>query len=154
MRGLNYGTSTGELLIDGTSLHCPAWVATDLTPLWLPGEVRGSDRLLPGVVGVKPYRRRLTVTSVDLPMIVTGHVQPDGTLNEDGWAGLQENLAQLSSWVTDSPADDGTWPAELIMPDGSSRTADVHVLALRLGELGIGATLASIELSIPAGRFG
>ncbi len=151
--GINHGTTTGELVIGAVNLHCPAWCALNLIELWVPGDVRGSDRIIPGAAGVRPYRRRLTVTEFDIEMVITGFVDPAGVVNADPWVGLEENINALKALVTDSPDADGTWPATLTMPSTEERTADVHVLALRIGELGIGATLAALEISIPQGVF-
>lgn len=157
-----YG-ATGTLTIDGVSLNCPAWDAFDLSGLWIEGSVRGSDRLIPGAAGVLPFRRRRTVTTYQLPLIIVGMVDENGADYEDAMAGLELNLETLRSGVIEpTNTGDGTRAAVLSMPSGASRTADVHVLELtvspvaarRQGTIVTHARVrAVLELSVPAGRF-
>lgn len=159
MRGLNGVGCTGTLTIDGVLLNTPAWDITDLTTLWVETTVRGNDRLLPGVAGVIPYRRRLDVMSYSLPMLVSGDVNEDGDDYPDAWVGLETNLQTLyDDVVQPTNVGDGTRPAVLTMPSGLERCADVHVLGLRVSSaVGAGTRQALVravlQLSIPAGRF-
>lgn len=158
-RGLNGYGCTGTLTIDGVLLNTPAWDCTDLTTLWVEATVRGGDRLLPGVPGVIPYRRRLDVTTYALPMLISGDVDQDGTDYPNAWVGLETNMDVLwSDVVAPTNTGDGTRPAVLTMPSGLERTADVHVLGLRVSSA-VGASTdhalvrAVLQLSVPAGRF-
>ena len=149
----DYGC-TGSLSIDGVSLNCPAWDLPDLTDLWLPGAVRGDDRLLPGVVGVKAYKRRVTITQHSLPFLIVGDVDRLGNTYSDPWVGLQTNLAYLRTNVADpTNLTDGTRTGTLTMPDGTTRTADLHVLGIVKGQVLAGRMRATLELSIPGGVF-
>lgn len=140
------------LTIDGVPLPCPAWEVRSLLPLWQGPALRGGDRLLPGVVGVKPYRRRATVTTKTLELTIYGDVDPDGAPNADVRAGLEANVDYLRANVADpTNLGDGTRTAVLHLPSGATRTGAVHVLALDLGELGPTSVRATLDLSIPGG---
>lgn len=144
----------GVLSIDGVLLNCPAWDIVDLSDLWLGGDIRGDDRLLPGVGGVIAYPRRFTVTRHSLPMAIDGSVDQLGQENADPWVGLQDHIEYLRANVVDpTGVGDGTRPAVLQMPDGTGRYADVHVLRLIKGDIVEGRLLATLEISIPAGVF-
>lgn len=152
--GVTCDTCTGELVIAGVSMHNEAWCVLDLTELWLPGDLRGSDRLLPGVVGVKPYRRRLTVTAHSLPMVLAGDVDRFGADQADPWEGLQANIDYLRANVVDpTNTGDGTRVATLTMPSGAVRSAAIHVLDLQLGVKVAGRARATLDISIPGGAF-
>lgn len=118
----------GDLSISGVSLNTPAWMTLNLERLWYQPDVRGEDRLVPGVTGVIPYRRRITSTTYELEFFIVGDCDQAGTPHADGLLGLQANLEYL--WVnvfTPLAAHPGTRPASLILPSGSTRTANVHV---------------------------
>lgn len=145
---------SGALEINGISMHTPAWTVVDLTMLWMGAEIRGGDRLLPTVPGVIPYRRRMTVTQHSLPMVIVGYVDESGTPYSDPWEGLEANIDYLRGWIVDpTNVGDGTLPAELTMPSGVTRTADIHVVALSLGNISKAMMRATLEISIPQGVF-
>lgn len=155
---VGYGCS-GVLTIDGTLLNCAAWDITDLTPLWANFEIRGDDRVLPGVPGVIAYRRRMTVTAYSLNMFISGDVDRTGAPYGDAWEGLEANVEYLRSHVAQpTNVGDGTRAGVLTMPSGATRTADVHVLGITTGEVSAAGSKhallrATLELSVPAGRF-
>ncbi len=144
------------LEIDGIPLATPAWEITDLSELLNGPDVRGSDRVLPGVAGVVALRRRVTVSVRTLPMVIYGDRDWNGDSYEDGHDGVETNLAYLvDNLCIPTDTGDGTLPAVLYLIGGGVRTADVHVLspihtATELGPAGLRATL---DLSIPAGYF-
>ena len=157
--GLNGYGCTGNLTIGGIDLNCPAWDITDLTPLWAEFDVRGDDRLLPGVAGVIPYRRRLDVTTHALAMLISGDVDRFGAVNANAWIGLEQNVAYLrANVVNPTNVGNGTRAAVLTMPSGATRNADVHALGLRVSSA-VGARSehalikAVLQISIPAGVF-
>lgn len=146
-------THAEYLAINAVPLATPAWVITDLTPLWEGAEVRGDDRLLPGVAGVKKYRRRATVTRKALPMLVFGQFDQDGNAYADPRAGLWTNIAYLRTNVVDpTNIGDGTREAVLHGPGGVTVSGDVHVISpLKLTILGTITMRAVLEISIPGG---
>lgn len=155
---INYGCM-GTLTIGSTSMNCPAWDLSDLSPLWIDNQQRGQDRLLPGVAGVIPYRRRLTVSEHVLEMVIVGDTTPGGAAIADAWEGLQANVEILRANVVDpTNVGDGTRAATLTMPNGTTRTANIHVLGMRVAKIE-GAEGAysmmngALTISIPTGRF-
>lgn len=154
----NYGC-TGILTINSIALNCPAWDIADLTPLWIEASQRGQDRLLPGVAGVIPYRRRLTVTEHVLEIVIVGDSTSTGTPVADAWDGLQANVEALRAGVVDpTNTGDGTRSATLLMPNGATRTASIHVLGMRVARVegadGVFSVLnGALTISIPTGRF-
>lgn len=150
---LDYTSCDGTLAIDGHELSTPAWHTPDLSDLYGTPAVRGSDRVLPGVVGVRAYRRRATVTLRSLPFLVTGQVDRFGTPYADPDDGLQTNLAYLlANVLLPTNTGDGTRSLVWTLVDASTITADVHVLGLGSRRRLPGALLkTTIELSDPSG---
>lgn len=154
----NYGC-TGTLTIGGVLLNCPAWDIPDLTTLWIEAAQRGDDRLIPGVAGVIPYRRRLTTTEHTLAMVIVGDSTSGGVLVTNAWQGLEANVGYLRDYVVDpTNIGDGTRFAILTLPSGAVRTANIHVTGMRVssaeGADGLFTVLnAAMTISIPTGRF-
>lgn len=157
MTALHVSYADGNLEIDSVPLRGPAWNVTDLTDLWQYGDRRGQDRIIPGAAGVRPYRRRRTVTAYSLPMVIIGDVDPNGDPYDgcdDVWVGFETNYAGLvSALVSDPGTVAGTRTAVLTMPSGATRTGDVHVTGIILGQGFNGRALATLELSLPNGQL-
>lgn len=144
--------------IDGEPLNNAfgAWLTPDLSVLTGDPEQRGSDRLIPGIQGVRAYKRRSTVTRYSLPLLVTGAVRYDGTLAAS-WSDfdglLVANLRRLKTNVTlPTNAGDGTRSVTVDWADGTSITVDAHCGPLR-GTIRPRAILrATLELSVPGGE--
>ena len=140
-----------------TRMDTPAWYVTDLTELWMPPAQRGSNVIIPGAHGTRPYRRMKTETDVGLPMVISGAVDQFGTPFGNVLEGLRLNLEWLGENVVDPPPDgSATRSATLTSPDGLSLlTADVQVLALDRGSEHLDelVTRAVLHVRIPAGRF-
>lgn len=144
----------GQFVINGVDMITPAWEVVDLTSLWLTPRVRGSDRLIPGINGVRPFKRRTTVTEHNLPFVVVGGFDQAGVALADPWAGLQANIDYLRLNVVDpTGVTDGTRVATLTMPSGAVRTADIHVLGMTPGERVKWIAKFTLDISIPAGGF-
>ena len=148
-------TETEYLEIGGVPLATPAWVIVDLTPMWEGSEVRGRDRLLPGVAGVKARKRRATVTPKSLHMLIFGERDQDNGVYADPRAGLWTNIAYLRTNVVDPySTGNGTRTAILHAPGAVTRTGAVHVISpLRLTKLGTITARAVLQLSIPGGAL-
>lgn len=145
-------TAAEYLEIDGVPLFTYGWETVDLSELWAGGDVRGTDRLIPGAAGVRPYPRRTTVSIRSVPMVVYGHTDADGVPYADVRAGLEANLDFLRANVTDpTNVGDGTRTATLHLPSGATRTGDVHVVGFSLSPVGPAAVRAVLSLSIPGG---
>lgn len=147
-------TADVYVTIGGVPLHTPAWTTRDPLVLFQGASTRGSDRIIPGAAGVRPYKRRATVTQRTLLMIVYGHKQPDGTENADQVAGLIENLRHLREHVADPTGiGDGTLTAELHLPDTSTVSGAVHVERFEWENMAPGAAAATLDLSIVGGSL-
>lgn len=150
----------GELIFNPgesneTSMHTPAWTILDLSPLWMPPQVRGTNVTLPGTPGRRPYPLRFDQTDYDLEMVISGAVDRHGALWPDPIMGLYENLLYLSENVVEPMTPPlATRPAELVAPDGSTLlTADVQVLSLERGTTTDEIMQAVLIIRIPAGGF-
>lgn len=162
MAGFSYSTVEGNLTLNGVAMKTPAWTCPDLTPLWLPPTVRGQDRLLPGAPGVRPHRRRKTVTEYALDFRVSGladrfGVAPAGTGNGVAeFQQLEENMNYLRQYVLDTTASansNGTIPGVLTMPSGAVRTAAVHVIGFSVNVRVSHILQGTLDISIPSGGF-
>lgn len=156
MAALTWNSAAGDLTIGGVAMNGPAWKVLNLHVLWQPAAQRGQDRLVPGANGVRKFRRRETVTTHDLQMLVVGSHSRTGSVNADLFEGLQANVDYLiTNVVSPTGATDGTRSAVLTMPDGTTRTEPVHVTGMDFGDVsGNGAWLkAVLSISVPSGRI-
>lgn len=148
----------GAVTIDGEALNNAygAWLTPDLSVLTGDPDQRGSDRLVSHVIGVRPYRRRTTVTRYSLPLLVTGAVRHDG-IAPGSWADfdrfLIENLRRLKGNVTlPTNLTDGTRSLSVAWADGTSITVDAHCGPLRGTVRPRANVRATLELSVPGGE--
>lgn len=151
-----YLVNSSEWLdIDGVALQTPAWTLTNLEALWAGPATRGQDRVLPGTVGVRSYRRRATVSRVALALVIFGEWDWTGGHNPNPRTGLEANVAHLRTHVTDPTLDNpGTRTATLHLPSGATRSGPVTVEDFTLsGDLGAHHVSAVIDLSIPQGAL-
>lgn len=146
----------GRLSIATVDMHTPAWNVLDLVPLWMPAATRGANVIIPGADGRRAYPRRIDEARYSLPMVIGGVADRLGAAYANRWTGLQTNLEYLRANVTTPPtAPTATRAATLLMPDGTTRTANVQVEILTLSNPRTTAAVieAVLELIIPAGRF-
>lgn len=150
MSGFAWNDAAGSLTIGDVDMTGPAWQVMNLHELWLPAAQRGNDVILAGTDGCLPRDRRRDSTTRTLRIKVSGTVDPDGQPNSNAFEGLQENVDALAA-----VASPGLQEAVLGMPDGTERTADVHVSNLQFGEVNQAGkwVLATIDVTIPAGEF-
>lgn len=147
---------TGTLTIGATALNGPAWDIPNLARLWAEAAVRGENRKLPTVPGVRGYPTRLDETPFELTIFITGDVDPLGDPFSDPWLGLEANIDTLwAGAFAPVSIDRGIQTATLSMPDGTTRTADVQVGALQLGGDVDDPSFveATFELMVVSGRF-
>lgn len=161
---VNYDAE-GTLTIGGILMNRPAFAiigdergSGGLVNLWADSDVRGKDRIVPTAAGVIPYPRRLTVTRHDLRLLVVGDVDQAGTPVADSADGLEANIEYIRTNVIAPVASStGTRAATLVLPSAASRTADIHVLRAVTQSYLIreceAVWIATIQISIPAGRF-
>lgn len=146
--------SSEYLTIDGVPLQCAGWTHTNLWEMWSGPATRGTDRIIPGAVGILSKPRRATARRVQLAVTIFGDRAWDGTPYVDPRVGLWTNVDHLRTNVTDPvTTGDGTRTAVLYLPDGSTVTGSVTVEAFTLGE-GYGVAIPStIDITIPAGAL-
>ena len=146
----------GSLTVNGILLNTSTWIcAYDLAPLLDDAEVRGGDRLIPHSAGVVPYPRRRTVTRIALPLWIAGAFRWDGVAQSDTVMGMIINVEYLRANLgIAKQTGDGTVVASWARPDGTTRTADAHVVPpLRVRPQNRQVTFAVLSLSLPDGRF-
>lgn len=150
-------TTYGALTIGGISMHTYGWNILELRDLWIVTAVRGADRLIPGVAGLRPKPRRRTATPHSLPMTITGLSDSVGNVITDPQAQrnqLETHIAYLmDNVVAPTGTATGTRDAVLTMPSGATRTAAIHVLSITPGTYNPIGLRATLDISIPAGRF-
>lgn len=163
---VNY-EAEGNLAIDGVDMNRPAFAVIGdengnggLVQLWADFDVRGEDRLLPGVTGFLAYPRRITVKRFDLRLLVVGDVDQTGAPTADSLIGLQNNLEYIRANVL-APvvSSTGTRAGVLTLPSAATRSASVHVLGVVTQSYGFASGcsgaiwIGTLQISIPAGRF-
>lgn len=140
--------------IGGIPFPCPAWEVRSLLPLWHSAKQRGDDLLIPGAPGVRAYPRRSTITKRSLELIIYGFFDVDGNVNADVREGLEENVDYLKANVVAPVASaTGTRVCVLTLPSGATKTGDVHVEDLDLGEFGPTSVRGTLFLSLPDGEL-
>jgi hypothetical protein len=156
MPGFEWNSAAGGLTIGGISLTTTWCRVMNLVELWLPADQRGQDRIVPGSAGVKAQQRRDTVTRRTLRLTIAGDVTYTGATTGDAFERLQINIDYLrANIVAPTGTTNGTRSAVLTMPDGTTRTEDVHVTGMDVGRYAEDGRwmLATLDLSIPSGRI-
>lgn len=148
------------IIIGETITDTPRWQIQSFADI-LHREIRGDDRQVPYLAGRVPYPRRLDRTRMQFPMIIHGDYDAAGSpVAEAGWA--QQRVtnveALLTAWepgAAGMSATDGTCTATWRRPDGSTKSATVHILLpLALGDPGNTRFYRTVlELSVPTGKF-
>lgn len=156
--------TNGVLRIQSTSagwlsMHGPAWNLLDCGPLDSAGPKRGGGGvIISGVEGVWPLPTRPTLALHSLPFIVTGDVDPAGTVIALGSreSTFDTTMKYLNAQLIATPASsDGTRLAELTLRNGDVRHAAIHCLGFTwVGNLTTGHSRAfTFDIDIPSGRF-
>lgn len=114
--------------------------------------VRGSDRVLPGVSGVRAFRRRSTVTEYSLPLYIFGDADHVGAVRDGSQAQVVANLAWITSAFFLPSTPDGTVTATLTV-GAVTRTGAAHVIGIEVGDAFDGGLSCTMKLSVPAGAL-
>lgn len=147
-------TRTYYLELNAVPLATYAWEIPDLSPLLDSPAIRGSDRLLPQLPGVRPYPRVVTATIITLPLDVVGDVDEDGDPYTDVFEGLITNMAYLNANLGLAETGDGTVPAVFYRGDLNSLTADVTFLGFKgTSTKGKNLIRTTFDISVPAGAW-
>lgn len=145
----------GSITIDGVDMHRLGWTIPTLEELWGTPDQRGSDRLIPHVVGVKPYKRRNSVTRFSLPLHIVGsHDENDAPASSlaQAYVFFESNMTYLQTNVLlPTNLGDGTRSLAWTLPSGRVITVDVHVLPFSPALLPGAQARGTLELSVPNG---
>lgn len=147
----------GTLTIGGVSMNRDAWAVLNNWVFWQPAAVRGADNQVPGSPGVLPNRRRKTVTTHSLELLIIGTCDRFGDpVPIDDW---QTQLALNSEWLDENVFTppitlEGTRTAVLTLPNGATRTGQIHLETPVYGVTAPPAITCTIDISIPAGQLG
>lgn len=120
--------------IDGVSMSCAAWEHVNLQELLGGPAIRGQNRVMPGVSGVRPKRRRGTETTWSIHLNIDGNFDVDGAPYDDPEVGVVLNVLTLRNLVTDPIGDDSTRLATIHIKDSMTLVATVQVGQLEVGE--------------------
>lgn len=144
----------GSLAINGVSLNGMG-ICVDLSELWASPEVRGSNTILPGVIGVAAERYRPTETRYSLPLHVNGHWSHATGVAVAGGGNIEAQLEANMAWlyanvvILDTTVL-VTQTAVWTLPSGGTKVAEVQVLRVPPPALLPGAILRStLELRVP-----
>lgn len=121
-------TNTLYLSIGTVNFATPAFDISNIEILLDGPDVRGSDRLLPTAAGVKPYRRRATVSRRFLHLQIYGNAKRDGSATSSGIQGLIDNIALIRQ-ISDPTSGNGTYIGTLHYPGTNIGTAALHVIS-------------------------
>jgi hypothetical protein len=141
------------LTVGAVDLATHAYWVESLAPLFGVKKV-GTDRPIPRTAGARPYARRRGPVQVSLKVQVHGSVDADGAATADSRDGLYDHLRYLEVNLLDDVATTaGTRAAVWHLPDGTTRTADVHVEEFTVTGASPTEAHCLLVLSVPAGRF-
>lgn len=141
------------LVVGSVTLATPAFWVESLAPLF-GVKKQGDDRKIPRAAGARPYARLRGPVTVGLTVRVHGDVDQDGVATASARDGLYDHLRYLEVNLLDDVATtEGTRTAVWHLPDGTTRTAAVHVETFTVTGASPTEATCLLELSIPAGRF-
>lgn len=143
-------TAAEWLDIGGYPFATPAARITDLTPLFSAPALRGTDVIMPGANGARPYPRLRGVTKITLPGVVFGDADREGTAHTDARAGLFLNLDAIHAEVTALAAGDGTRVATWTRGDGTVWKTGLHVEGFECAALSPTTVRFRLSLSLPS----
>lgn len=147
----------GDLTVDGLAMNNPGFTVENLWELWKASTQRGDPLIRPGVIGVKPRkRRRITGTPAELVLDVTGWYLWDGTAQSNAFIGLQKNIDYITTFIVNPiSTGDGTRPLVLTMPDGSVRTGPALITGMDMDDVHPKARRATVvvEMILTEGRL-
>lgn len=135
-----------------------AWYLGQTQLLRGSGAVRGTDRLLPGAPGIRPYPRRRTVTQYTLPLTLRGEYNQDGVPQADPCEAVINHLEYLIAQLV-------TTGGNLVAPvractlhhptTGADRVGSIRVLEISPKEttLGLAVWRCDFVCELPFGRL-
>ncbi len=121
---------SGLLIINDIPLESECWaIMSDLVPLWfIQRYIYPTEIHIPADEGALPYAMDIGPATFDLNMLIIGGCNQAGSPYADPWAGLASNINAFRTDVLDPIlTNNGQHAAELSVPDGSTRAANVQV---------------------------
>lgn len=121
-------------------LNCPA--------------LRGSDLVMPGVPGRRPYPRLIDASIVSIPMVIGGATDQDGTPYSDPLVGLLTNRDYLRDNTGFAAGGDGTVTFTFnrgTLPDWSGPVTNLGFNGFT--KIGRYDAMVRLDLSIPDGEL-
>jgi hypothetical protein len=146
----NVITRSTYLEINSVPLATPAWRILDLSRLHGLA-VRGSDRIMPGANGMRAQRRRRTIYSQSLPLLVVGRYDREGNVLSNVYDGLDDNIDYLMTNVIEPPST--ATVAAVWHRAGGNKSAAIHVEGFDPDGWGNGWIRFSLAISIPSGTW-
>lgn len=151
--GLPVNPKRGSLVVDGIDLMSSRYMIQNLGVLHGLGQIRGGDRIIPGVAGVTPLRRRRTGTRHDLNLFVCGDDDGDGAVFADAQAGLTSNLNVLLNDVADESLTPITRTAVWTPWGDTAKTFPIVVEGFEIGDPINPSTVRTVlSILLPNGR--
>lgn len=143
------------LQIGSVVMNTPAWQVLNPMVLYQGPRARGKDRVIPGASGVRPGKRRPSVTQRSLEMLIRGDRAWDGSRHANEAIGLELNITHLRENLTDPDDGGGTRVAQtatLTLPSGSTVAGSLHIESFELDYWDTDA-LAVLDVTLTAGRL-
>lgn len=154
---IDLGLCTGELFAADVTMHKYSWCVLDvLDPLWTPQARRSGNGVLPYAEGQIAFPTWIDQATINMRFAISGFVDADGDPAPDldaAYEIYEANLLYLNS-IFNPPA----WPAagisgEIVLPSGTSRTADDLQFVLKPGTGSGPVRLHTLQMTIPRGLF-
>lgn len=144
--------------LNGVLLETYAWrtVGSGYDELLNTPALRGSDLVMPGAQGRRPYQRIIDATTVSIPMTITGLTDQDGNATANPKAALLWHRDYLRNHLglADDAAADGTVTFVFHRDDLPDWTGPVTFLGLAgWTTLGRYDAMVRLDLSIPDGEL-
>jgi len=149
---------THYLAINSIPLATYGWELSvgETWPLLDMPQIRGSNRLIPGAAGMKPYLRRADETRYVFPNFwVYGSVDEDNTPYSDPFEGLLTNIEYLRENVAlPKSTGDGTYAVVWTRPGAlDNLQSTCHVTAFEQKLITASTALFTLEISVPSGTW-
>lgn len=142
------------LAVAGVPLNTPAWEHTNIQAMLSGPATRGSNIVIPGAIGVRPRRKRVTETTRTVELFVTGDRDPNDTPYADPVRGLLENVDLLRAAVTDPPDTNNSVVVATLNWRGDTRSAYVQVTDFEVSDaVGTSSCFATFDLVFITGGF-
>lgn len=123
--------------------------ATSLWVLFGSGDMRGSDKVIPGVPGTRPLPRRPTSSQYTIPITVVGELTSTNTAST---LDPTDQAARNLTYLVGTLVTGGMVGCQVTIGSGS-RSGSVFVEAISPTGGGPGWVQADMTLAIPAGRL-